>query len=123
MHAQRWTRLAKAGAIAARCATLNLTSSPVVGLGNAHVANSSSPRCNRISATSSLSSSCCARSSRMPADSVAKCVWEAYHGKKLHYYVPAEIAWIDRIKGFAPNYMRNRIMKMLPMLNPDAAQK
>lgn len=50
----------------------------------------------------------------MPADSVAKCVWRAYHeGKKLHYYVPDEIAWIDRIKGFAPTMMRNRIKKFI----------
>jgi NAD(P)-dependent dehydrogenase (short-subunit alcohol dehydrogenase family) len=59
----------------------------------------------------------------MPADSVAKCVWEAYHGTKLHYYVPADVAWIDRIKGFAPNFIRNRIMKLLPGLDPNAAQK
>jgi len=59
----------------------------------------------------------------MPADSVAKCVWEAYHGNKLHYYVPNDIAWIDRIKGFAPNFIRNRISKMLPGLNPEAAGK
>lgn len=52
----------------------------------------------------------------MPASSVAECVWKAYHGNKLHYYVPDQIAWIDRIKGFAPNYMRARIVKMLPML-------
>lgn len=56
----------------------------------------------------------------MPADSVAKCVWEAYHAPKakLHYYVPKEIAWIDRIKGFAPNFMRARIMKLFPALRP-----
>jgi NAD(P)-dependent dehydrogenase (short-subunit alcohol dehydrogenase family) len=59
----------------------------------------------------------------MPADSVAKCVWAAYHGTKLHYYVPADVAWIDRIKGFAPNFIRNRIMKLLPGLDPNAAQK
>ncbi|MBI1213887.1 MAG: SDR family oxidoreductase [Alphaproteobacteria bacterium] len=59
----------------------------------------------------------------MPADSVAKCVWEAYHGNKLHYYVPSDVAWIDRIKGFAPNFIRNRIMKMLPGLDPTAAGK
>ena len=52
----------------------------------------------------------------MPADSVAKCVWEAYHGNKLHYYVPNDLVWIDRIKGFAPNFIRNRIAKMLPGL-------
>jgi NAD(P)-dependent dehydrogenase (short-subunit alcohol dehydrogenase family) len=59
----------------------------------------------------------------MPADSVAKCVWEAYHGSKLHYYVPNDIAWIDRIKGFAPVFIRNRITKMLPGLDPTAARK
>ncbi len=54
----------------------------------------------------------------MPADSVAKCAWEAYASRKtkLHYYVPKEIAWIDRIKGFAPSYMRGRIMKLFPAL-------
>ena len=54
----------------------------------------------------------------MPADSVAKCVWAAYHAPKtkLHYYVPEDIAWIDRIKGIAPSYMRSRIMKIFPAL-------
>ena len=52
----------------------------------------------------------------MPAASVAECVWKAYHGNKLHYYVPDEIAWIDRIKGFAPNFIRARIQKLLPGL-------
>lgn len=56
----------------------------------------------------------------MPADSVAKCVWEAYASRKtkLHYYVPKEIAWIDRIKGVAPSFMRSRIMKLFPALRP-----
>jgi NAD(P)-dependent dehydrogenase (short-subunit alcohol dehydrogenase family) len=52
----------------------------------------------------------------MPASSVAECVWKAYHGNKLHWYVPDEIAWIDRIKGFAPKYMRDRIAKRLPAM-------
>ena len=54
----------------------------------------------------------------MPASSVAECVWRAYHSKtpKLHYYVPEDIAWIDRIKGFAPGYMRSRILKLFPAL-------
>jgi NAD(P)-dependent dehydrogenase (short-subunit alcohol dehydrogenase family) len=54
----------------------------------------------------------------MPAASVAECVWRAYHAPKakLHYYVPDEIAWIDRIKGVAPNYMRGRILKLFPAL-------
>ena len=56
----------------------------------------------------------------MPASSVAECVWRAYHAPKtkLHYYVPEEIAWIDRIKGIAPNFMRGRILKLFPALGP-----
>jgi len=55
----------------------------------------------------------------MPASSVAECVWRAYSSPKtkLHYYVPDEIAWIDRIKGFAPSYMRGRILKLFPALS------
>lgn len=56
----------------------------------------------------------------MPASSVAECVWKAYHGNKLHYYVPDEIAWIDRIKGFAPGFMRARILKLFPALSAKA---
>lgn len=47
----------------------------------------------------------------MPATSVADCVWTAYHGDKIHYYVPPEIAWIDRIKAFAPRFVRAQITK------------
>jgi len=54
----------------------------------------------------------------MPASSVAECLWRAYTSPKtkLHYYVPDELAWIDRIKGFAPSYMRGRILKLFPGL-------
>jgi hypothetical protein len=47
---------------------------------------------------------------------VAECVWKAYHGNRLHWYVPDEIAWIDRIKGFAPMFIRARILKLFPAL-------
>ena len=52
----------------------------------------------------------------MPADSVAQAVWSAYHGTRLHWYVPREIAWIDRIKGFAPQFMRDQIAKRIGAL-------
>jgi len=46
----------------------------------------------------------------IPPERVADAVWEAYtKGGKLHYYVPRGIAWIDRIKGFAPMFIRNRV--------------
>ncbi len=47
----------------------------------------------------------------MPASAVAEAVWQAYHSDRLHWYVPQELAWIDRIKGFAPGYMRKQIAK------------
>jgi NAD(P)-dependent dehydrogenase (short-subunit alcohol dehydrogenase family) len=54
----------------------------------------------------------------MPAESVAECVWAAYQNpKKLHWYVPNEIAWIDRIKGFSPMFIRNRLLKLFPGLS------
>jgi NAD(P)-dependent dehydrogenase (short-subunit alcohol dehydrogenase family) len=46
-----------------------------------------------------------------PANAVAETVWKAYGSDKLHWYVPEGIAWIDRIKGFAPSYMRKQIAK------------
>jgi NAD(P)-dependent dehydrogenase (short-subunit alcohol dehydrogenase family) len=47
----------------------------------------------------------------MPASSVADCVWQAYQGDRLHWYVPAEIAWIDRMKALAPRFTREQIRK------------
>lgn len=49
----------------------------------------------------------------LPADEVAKCVWKAYNGNKVHYYVPPELAWLDRIKGVSPEYLRNKMGKMI----------
>jgi NAD(P)-dependent dehydrogenase (short-subunit alcohol dehydrogenase family) len=47
----------------------------------------------------------------MPASSVAECAWEAYHGDKLHWYVPKEIRRIDVIKALAPQFLRKQIAK------------
>ncbi len=46
-----------------------------------------------------------------PPTEIAETVWNAYGSDKLHWYVPAEIAWIDRIKGIAPGFMRKQIAK------------
>lgn len=46
-----------------------------------------------------------------PAKAIAETVWAAYGSDRLHWYVPAEIAWIARIKGIAPSYMRKQIAK------------
>ena len=43
--------------------------------------------------------------------------WAAYHDQKpLHWYVPASIGWIDRIKGISAELVRDRIVKVLPGL-------
>lgn len=44
---------------------------------------------------------------------VAHAVWNAYHSNRIHWYVPAGIAWIDRIKAIAPRYMRKQIQKQI----------
>jgi NAD(P)-dependent dehydrogenase (short-subunit alcohol dehydrogenase family) len=53
----------------------------------------------------------------MPASSVAEAAWQAYRNpRRLHWYVPESIRWIDRIKGISPELMRSRIVKELPGL-------
>lgn len=55
----------------------------------------------------------------MPPDAVAEAAWKAYHHpKKLHWYVPPGIAWIDRIKGFWPEFIRGRMLKLFAQLAP-----
>jgi NAD(P)-dependent dehydrogenase (short-subunit alcohol dehydrogenase family) len=46
-------------------------------------------------------------------EEVAKCVWKAYHSKKLHWYVPPSLAWLDRLKGLSPEFVRGQIKKMM----------
>jgi NAD(P)-dependent dehydrogenase (short-subunit alcohol dehydrogenase family) len=53
----------------------------------------------------------------MPASSVADAAWAAYHDpKRLHWYVPEGIRWLDRLKGISPEFVRGRITKELPRL-------
>jgi len=48
-----------------------------------------------------------------PATAIAETVWKAYGSDKLHWYVPEGIAWIDRIKGISPTFMRRQIAKSI----------
>ena len=48
-----------------------------------------------------------------PPTAIAETVWKAYGSDKLHWYVPEDIAWIDRIKGFAPGFIRKQIGKRI----------
>jgi NAD(P)-dependent dehydrogenase (short-subunit alcohol dehydrogenase family) len=55
----------------------------------------------------------------MPATSVAEAAWQAYqHPTRLHWYVPHSIRWIDRLKSIRPEFVRARIVKSLPGLEP-----
>jgi len=47
----------------------------------------------------------------MPPRAVAEAAWAAYGSDRLHWYVPPELQWIDRIKGFSPETIRKRIKK------------
>ena len=47
----------------------------------------------------------------LPPRAVAEAVWKAYGSEKIHWYVPPELQWIDRIKGFSPEAIRKRIKK------------
>lgn len=54
----------------------------------------------------------------MPASSVADAAWAAYHHpRRLHWYVPDSIRWIDRLKALSPEFVRGRILKELPKLS------
>ncbi|MBV9514864.1 MAG: SDR family oxidoreductase [Mycobacteriaceae bacterium] len=56
----------------------------------------------------------------MPPAAVADTAWRAYHHhSQLHWYVPAGIRWIDRMKGLSPEFVRGRISKALPGLTAD----
>lgn len=43
-------------------------------------------------------------------DEVANCVWDAYHGDKLHYYVPPEVAEHEKAKVTNPEKMRDALI-------------
>lgn len=43
----------------------------------------------------------------MPAEAIAAAVWEAYHGTKLHYYVPKELAGLAVMVTQHPEAMRD----------------
>jgi hypothetical protein len=50
----------------------------------------------------------------IPASEVAKAAWAAYeHPRRLHWYVPQSIRWIDRLKGISPEFVRGRITKAI----------
>lgn len=45
----------------------------------------------------------------MPASAVAEVVWEAYHSERLHWYVPEEIAELDKMATLAPEATRDQM--------------
>jgi len=49
----------------------------------------------------------------LPAAEVAEAVWNAYHGDRIHWYVPPEIEEIDRAKVASPEAMRDARIAMM----------
>lgn len=45
------------------------------------------------------------------AEKVARCVWEAYHGDRLHYYVPEELVERDRASVTGPEKLRDELIE------------
>ena len=46
----------------------------------------------------------------MPAQAVAQAAWDAYHGDALHWFVPAELAELDRQSTAAPEAVRDALI-------------
>jgi NAD(P)-dependent dehydrogenase (short-subunit alcohol dehydrogenase family) len=46
----------------------------------------------------------------LPADDVAECVWAAYIGEKLHWYVPPEVVERDKAKALNPEKLRDQLI-------------
>ncbi|MDE1172547.1 MAG: SDR family oxidoreductase [Parvibaculaceae bacterium] len=51
----------------------------------------------------------------IPPVEVAKVVWEAYHSEQLHWYVPPELAELDKAAGNAPELVREQIATTGPI--------
>lgn len=57
----------------------------------------------------------------IPPIEVAKVVWEAYHSDKLHWFVPEEIAELDRASALTPEAVRDQMAaNPILLLPPDA---
>jgi NAD(P)-dependent dehydrogenase (short-subunit alcohol dehydrogenase family) len=46
----------------------------------------------------------------LSADEVANCVWEAYQGDRVHWYVPPEVVERDRAKSADPERLRDELI-------------
>ena len=46
----------------------------------------------------------------MPAEAVAQAAWEAYHGDKVHWFIPPELAEMDRQSTAAPEAVRDALI-------------
>ena len=53
----------------------------------------------------------------IPAVEVAKAVWSAYHGDKVHYYVPSELSEFEMAATSAPEAVRDQMAEMQTFLN------
>lgn len=57
----------------------------------------------------------------IPPIEVAKVVWESYHSEKLHWYVPPEIAELDKAAGNTPELVRDQISSIMDFMDETQA--
>ena len=46
----------------------------------------------------------------LPAEAVAEAAWQAYHGDKVHWFIPPELAELDRQSTAAPEAVRDALV-------------
>ncbi len=46
----------------------------------------------------------------MPAEAVAEAAWQAYHGDKVHWFIPPELTELDRQSTAAPEAVRDELV-------------
>ena len=46
----------------------------------------------------------------MPPEAVAEAAWEAYHGDQVHWFIPPELAELDRQSTAAPEAVRDALI-------------
>ena len=58
----------------------------------------------------------------IPPMEVAKVVWEAYHADQLHWYVPPELAELDKAATLTPEAVRDQFAAGSLFMNPEPAK-
>jgi hypothetical protein len=58
----------------------------------------------------------------LPATAISETVWKAYHSDRLHWYVPGELVWLERLKGRGYRFGYEEITRRFGEEVDDAAE-